>query len=67
MAFTGCGLPEAVESATATVARLLRLRRKGFLRLGADADLLLLDNAANLRATFVHGELLYARDLPSPA
>jgi len=61
VSFTGCSLPQAIESATASVARLLGLRHKGFLRPGADADLLLLDDQANLMATFVCGELVFSK------
>jgi N-acetylglucosamine-6-phosphate deacetylase len=61
MAFTGCSLAQAVESATASVARLLGLRRKGFLRPGADADLLLLDSSGHLMATFLRGKLVFSK------
>jgi len=61
ISFTACSLPQALESASANVARLLRIRHKGFLRPGADADLLLLDEQANVMATFVRGELAFSR------
>ena len=33
--------------------------RKGTLDVGADADLVVLDDDLNVRATFVRGELVY--------
>ena len=61
MSFTSCSLLQAVAAASANVARLLGVRHKGFLRPGADADLLLLDGQANLWATFVSGELVFSK------
>ena len=43
MAFTGCGLAEAVTMASATPARVLGLARKGQIAPGFDADLTVLD------------------------
>ncbi len=59
-AFCGCSLAEAISMATLTPARLLGLANKGQLRPGADADLVLLDAAGQVQATFIGGELAYA-------
>jgi N-acetylglucosamine-6-phosphate deacetylase len=40
-------------------ARLLGLRSKGRLAVGCDADLVLLDDALRVRATFREGRSLY--------
>jgi N-acetylglucosamine-6-phosphate deacetylase len=49
----------ALPMAAAAPARLLGLRRKGTLRPGADADVVLLDAGLRARMTFVEGELLH--------
>jgi N-acetylglucosamine-6-phosphate deacetylase len=56
----GLPLEDAVAFASAAPARLLGLgKRKGVLRPGADADVILLDSRLRVRNTFVGGELLY--------
>jgi len=60
MKFTGCTLAQAVAAASANVARLIGVKRKGYLRVGADADLILMDGKANIKATFVGGKLLFS-------
>jgi len=61
MSFTGCSLAQAVEAATENVARMLGMRGKGVLRPGADADLVLLDEQANVMATFVRGVQVFSK------
>jgi N-acetylglucosamine-6-phosphate deacetylase len=60
-AFTGCSLADAVTSASATVARLIGTRRKGALRKGADADVVLLDSSGQVMATIIKGAVAYSR------
>lgn len=55
----GMSLADAMFCATAAPARLLGLKRKGVIRPGADADLVLLDKNLDVRMTFVKGELLH--------
>lgn len=56
----GLGLEEAVALASAAPARLLGLGdRKGALRPGADADVVLLDDRLRVKATFVEGEQVH--------
>lgn len=52
----GLPLPRAVAAATRTPARLLGLRRHGLLRVGARADLVLLDERGRRRRSCVGGE-----------
>ncbi len=56
----GLDLPTAVAMATLHPARLLRLDdRKGSLAVGKDADLLVLDEDLNVKATIIGGEVVY--------
>ena len=51
---------EAIQAATLHPAQVLGLRnRKGTLEVGADADIVVLDDDLNVRATFVRGNLVY--------
>jgi len=61
IAYTGCSLQQAICTATANVARLIGTRHKGDLRTGADADIILLDNQANLMATIAMGEVVFSK------
>ena len=61
MDFTGCSLAEAIGAASTHVARFIRLSRKGRIRPGADADLVLLNEQAEVFATVVAGEVAYSR------
>jgi N-acetylglucosamine-6-phosphate deacetylase len=53
------GVAEACRMASEVPARLLGLRSKGRLAVGCDADLVLLDDALRVRATFREGRSLY--------
>lgn len=58
---SGVPLPEAVEMASRTPAEILGLGdRKGRLAVGFDADITVLDNHFNVRATFVAGKEVYS-------
>ena len=59
--FTGCSLREAVSAATLNPARLLKSHRKGRLVRGADADLVLLDDATCVALTIIAGKIAYNR------
>jgi len=62
-AWTGLSLPEALATVTRNPARLLGLDdHKGDLRPGYDADLVLFDEAFEVHATVVGGEVVYARE-----
>ncbi|RUS25784.1 hypothetical protein BC938DRAFT_471672 [Jimgerdemannia flammicorona] len=60
--FTGCSLVEAIDAATIHPAKLLGIeKRKGALRIGADADLVFLDDSQGpenivVSRVFVRGE-----------
>ncbi|KAF8511984.1 Metallo-dependent hydrolase [Gautieria morchelliformis] len=59
-AFTGCSLGEAIKCATYNPAACLNIaNRKGTLRPGADADLVLLDTAGFVKATWVQGRKVW--------
>ena len=53
-------LADAVGAATAVPARIARRPDLGSLRLGADADIVVLDDALEIRTVFVGGEDLVA-------
>jgi N-acetylglucosamine-6-phosphate deacetylase len=57
----GFGLLTPLRMCTAVPARILGESRKGLLRAGNDADLILIDDNANLFATLVNGIELYSR------
>jgi N-acetylglucosamine-6-phosphate deacetylase len=59
VAFTGCSVPDAVATVTATPARLLGLRDHGRLEPGARADVTVLDGELEVVATIVGGEVAW--------
>ncbi|KAF7976438.1 hypothetical protein HWV62_6869 [Athelia sp. TMB] len=60
--FTGCTLGEAVRCATFNPAQCLGIAdRKGTLRPGADADLVVLDDAGRVLSTWVAGREVWTR------
>jgi N-acetylglucosamine-6-phosphate deacetylase len=63
MEFTGCSLPVAIGTVCGNPARVLGLAdRKGAVRAGFDADLVLLEEDLSVFATIVGGEVVYERD-----
>jgi N-acetylglucosamine-6-phosphate deacetylase len=60
IAFAGCDLADALATVTSIPADVLGLTDRGRLRVGARADLTLLDPDANLVATFVAGALAHS-------
>jgi beta-aspartyl-dipeptidase (metallo-type) len=54
----GLPLEQAVRPVTANVARLLRFERKGQLRPGMDADLVLLDTRLEIEAVYARGRCM---------
>ncbi len=62
MRFTGCPLPDALFLATANPARLLGLEdRKGDIRHGMDADLVIMDKHCMVKRTIIAGETVYRK------
>ena len=61
MAATGLPLVDVLPMATANPARSLGLTQKGTISEGKDADLIVLDDQANVMLTFVGGETVYRR------
>ncbi|KAH9856789.1 Metallo-dependent hydrolase [Lenzites betulinus] len=60
--FTGCSLGEAIRCATFNPARCLGLEhRKGTLRPGADADLVVLDRKGKVLSTWVAGKEVWTK------
>ncbi|KAJ7169061.1 carbohydrate esterase family 9 protein [Mycena crocata] len=58
--FTGCSLGEAIKCATFNPAKCLGIEnRKGTLRPGADADLVVLDRQGNVVSTWVKGKQVW--------
>ena len=61
--FTGCSLGEAIKCVTFTPARCLGIEnRKGTLRPGADADLVILDRSGNVLSTWVGGKEVWKKE-----
>jgi N-acetylglucosamine-6-phosphate deacetylase len=60
--WSGVGVAEACVMASDVPARLLGLSSKGRLAPGLDADLVLLDDALEVRATFRGGRCVYRRE-----
>ncbi len=61
MAYTGCSLPDALATVTSTPADLIGLADRGRIRVGARADLTIVDPAGNLQYTVVAGATAWAR------
>ncbi len=60
--FTGCSLGTAIDTVTQNAATLLGLgEKKGAIRLGYDADLVLIDHTLEVAATIVAGRVVYER------
>jgi predicted amidohydrolase YtcJ len=58
--WTSCSIAQAVECVTAHPAELLGIsNKKGSLRYGLDADLVILDDAGNVFQTWKFGEKVY--------
>jgi len=57
----GVSLVEAIRMATLNPARALKLSGKGVLEKGSDADLLILNDALDVEATYVKGRAVYTR------
>jgi len=57
--FTGCSIVDALESASLHPAQCMRLREKGTLDVGMDADLILVDSQLSVHACWVMGELAW--------
>ncbi|KAJ1097792.1 hypothetical protein NDU88_002909 [Pleurodeles waltl] len=61
---SGCSVVVALESASLHPAQVLGIeKRKGTLNFGSDADLVLLDSALHLRATFIAGEQVWGPNM----
>lgn len=62
VAWTGCTAPEAVESASATPARVIGRTDRGRIEVGAVADVALLDEDLHVQATFCRGRLAHVAE-----
>ncbi|KAH9949267.1 Metallo-dependent hydrolase [Amylocystis lapponica] len=61
--FTGCSLGEAIKCATFNPAKCLGIEnKKGTLRAGADADLVVLDRSGNVLSTWVRGKQAWKKE-----
>lgn len=61
MEFTGLSLKEILKTVTSNPAKLLSIEeRKGHLRKGFDADIVLLDKALNVKKVFLKGKMIQA-------
>jgi len=61
--YTGCSLKDAVKMASENPAKQLGIfDKKGSIKINKDADLVLIDKAGQIHATFCQGNLVYLRD-----
>ncbi|KAF7655838.1 hypothetical protein LDENG_00049370 [Lucifuga dentata] len=59
---SGCSVEEALEAASLHPAQLLGIsHKKGNLNYGSDADLVLLDDALNVKLTYISGEEVWRK------
>ncbi|MDM5227438.1 N-acetylglucosamine-6-phosphate deacetylase [Cytobacillus sp. NJ13] len=62
MDFTGCSLEDAIRMASVNPAKQLNvIDRKGTIKIGKDADIVILDEQLEVAMTFCRGELAYHR------
>ncbi len=62
MDFTGCPFDKAIESVTASPARLLRIDdKRGSITVGKDADLVVLDEDCSVYTTIVAGKIAFKK------
>lgn len=60
---SGCSVEEALEAASLHPAQLLGItHKKGNLDYGSDADLVLVDDALNVKATYISGEEVWRKE-----
>nr|XP_020443581.1 N-acetylglucosamine-6-phosphate deacetylase [Monopterus albus] len=60
---SGCSVEEALEAASLHPAQLLGIgHKKGTLDYGSDADLVLLSDALNVKATYISGEEVWRKE-----
>lgn len=64
IAWTGCSLVDALATVTTTPADLLGLTDRGRVAVGMRADLVILDEAANLHGTMIGGQSVRDRNEP---
>ena len=61
--FAGLAFGDALKMATANPARLLELEAKGMLSIGADADVVLMDEqTGDVKMTMVNGQKVFVKD-----
>lgn len=53
----GVSVGDAIAMATSTPCKALKIRGKGEIAVGCDADLLVLDKQLNIRSTYINGEV----------
>lgn len=60
MTFTDCSINEAVKMASFIPARVLGLQNKGRIKVGCDADIVVLDKHAHILHTIIKGNVVYS-------
>ena len=55
--FTGCSIEEAVKMSSVNQAKEFALDQKGLLKIGKDADIVMLDDALMVKQTILGGKV----------
>lgn len=58
----GISLPSAVKMITEVPARIMKLDKKGFIKAGYDADIVIFNDDINVSYTIVNGKVVYKND-----
>ena len=59
----GFGLTTPLKMSTMVPAKIIGEQRKGVLRVGNDADLILIDDHARLYATIIGGKIVHSKEM----
>ncbi|MEG1416922.1 MAG: amidohydrolase family protein, partial [Clostridium sp.] len=55
----GMDISTAITPLTSSPAKLLKFKNKGYISVGFDADIMILDNSLNLKSLIARGNILY--------
>ena len=64
MLAAGIPLIEAIRMATATPARIMKVKNKGSMAAGKDADIVMFDDNINIKMAMIKGKVVYENEKP---